>query len=56
MTEKQDGGKVLRVRLTPHEWRKLEAFAAKQGRTKSGVIHEYIRRLPNPGQGKRVIE
>lgn len=40
--------KILKVRLTPHEALKLRAFAEKHGRTVSGVIHEYIRRIPNP--------
>ncbi len=47
--------KTLRVRLTAHQWKKLEAFAARQGRTKSGVIHEYLRRLPNPEESSQAI-
>lgn len=45
---RQVATRTLRVRLSEYQWRKLEAFAARQGRTKSGVIHEYLRRLPAP--------
>lgn len=39
---------VLRVRVTAHQLQKLKAHATKHGVTVSHVIHEYIRRLPNP--------
>lgn len=40
--------KVLRVRVTSHQLQKLKAYAEKHDTTVSRVIHEYIRRLPNP--------
>ncbi len=48
LVEKQTKSEVLRVRLTPHELKKLKAHAEKHGTNPSHIIHEYIRRLPNP--------
>lgn len=48
MTEKLKKEHLLRVRLSAQELRKLEFYAKKRGANKSWVIHEYIRRLPNP--------
>lgn len=48
MSRKPKKEHTLRVRLTEHELKKLEFHAAKHDATKSWVIHEYIRRLPNP--------
>lgn len=45
--------KVLRVRLTAYQLGKLRAYADKHEMTVSRVIHEYIRRLPNPKVGAK---
>ena len=37
---------LLRVRLTPREKAKLQRLARNQGRTMSGVIHQYLARCP----------
>ncbi len=48
MTSKQETKeKVLRVRLTSHQLKKLEAYAERHGVSKSYVIQRYIDRLPN---------
>ncbi len=39
--------KSLQIRLSQHEFDKLEAFAQKRDVNMSQVIREYIRRLPN---------
>lgn len=46
--------KVIRVRVSVHESKKVTAFADKRGTSISHVIREYIRRLPNPNQNTEV--
>ena len=40
--------KVFRARLSERQFNKLYAFAQKHEVTMTHVLHEYIRRLPNP--------
>ena len=44
---RQTKEKILRVRVTSHQFQKLKAHAEKHGVSMSHVIHEYLRRLPN---------
>ena len=37
--------RMLRVRLTEHQYQKLKTFAENRGYTVSHVVTEYIRRL-----------
>jgi len=39
--------RLVRVRLSEHEFQKLNAYADKHEVTVSHVVREYLRRLPN---------
>jgi hypothetical protein len=47
---KQVKDQTLRVRVTAHQLQKLKSHALNRKVTVSHIIHEYIRRLPNPAQ------
>ncbi len=46
--------KVLMVRMTKEEHKRLEAYAKAKDISMAKVVRDYVKKLPNPAPGREV--